>query len=193
MPGYADTPILALTASAFDEDRQRCMDAGMDDFLSKPVRSEHLFPALLKWLDRDSRTPPPPPTSPPSMGDDDDVVARLRCCLAGIPDIHIDKGPSAMTKPARYISYLREYAATWGDSMTRLRDCLARGDRDEGGRLAHSLRGASAQLGVVGIQDLAAELEDAIKADGEAAEILRCAGDMESRLSIICAAIRRLE
>jgi two-component system sensor histidine kinase/response regulator len=193
LPGYADTPILALTASAFDEDRQRCMDAGMDDFLSKPVRSEHLFPALLKWLDRDSRTPPPPPASPPSMGDDDNVVARLRCCLAGIPDIHMDKGPSAMTKPARYISYLREYAATWGDSMTRLRDCLGRGDREEGGRLAHSLRGASAQLGVVGIQDLAAELEDAIKADGEAAEILRCAGDMENRLSIICAAIRRLD
>lgn len=45
-------PILAMTANAFAEDKQRCMEAGMDDFLTKPVIPETLFESLLKWLPR---------------------------------------------------------------------------------------------------------------------------------------------
>lgn len=50
LPGYADTPIIALTANAFDEDQQLCLDAGMDDFLSKPLRFGALVATLSKWL-----------------------------------------------------------------------------------------------------------------------------------------------
>mgnify|MGYP002776132932 CR=1 FL=1 len=52
LPGGAQTPIIALTANAFAEDRKRCMEAGMDDFVAKPFEPEPLFGVLLKWLDR---------------------------------------------------------------------------------------------------------------------------------------------
>jgi CheY-like chemotaxis protein/anti-sigma regulatory factor (Ser/Thr protein kinase) len=50
IPGREAVPILAMTANAFAEDRQRCLDAGMDDFLAKPVMPDELYTTLLKWL-----------------------------------------------------------------------------------------------------------------------------------------------
>ncbi|MEY4719954.1 MAG: hypothetical protein RL563_2572, partial [Pseudomonadota bacterium] len=52
IPTYADTPIIAMTANAFAEDRRNCIDAGMDDYLSKPVNVDMLHSILLKWLDK---------------------------------------------------------------------------------------------------------------------------------------------
>ena len=50
LPGGADVPILAMTANAFSEDRQRCLEVGMNDHISKPVEPRRLFETVLKWL-----------------------------------------------------------------------------------------------------------------------------------------------
>jgi CheY-like chemotaxis protein/HPt (histidine-containing phosphotransfer) domain-containing protein len=70
-------PIIAMTASATQEERERCRDAGMDDFLPKPVDADLLATTLERWLPREPAVPPEP-DAPPLVGESSTADARLR-------------------------------------------------------------------------------------------------------------------
>ena len=50
LPDWSGRPIVAMTANAFVGDRQRCLEAGMNDFVSKPIEPETLYETVLRWL-----------------------------------------------------------------------------------------------------------------------------------------------
>jgi len=86
LPGHARTPVLAMTANAFDDDRQRCIDAGMNDHVVKPVSPQALYATLLRWLrpdlppapaSRPAQRPAVAPVAAPSVGVLDAFEARL--------------------------------------------------------------------------------------------------------------------
>ena len=66
LPEGAALPILAMTANAFDEERRRCLEAGMDDHVAKPVVAEQLFATLFDWLSGARRVVPRPPNPQPT-------------------------------------------------------------------------------------------------------------------------------
>jgi len=173
LPGCATIPILAMTANAFDEDRERCRAVGMNDFVAKPVDPEQLYASLARWL-------PKPASSPLATGAED---VALPPALLAIPGLDTRQGLKALNgRRAPYLRLLRLYATEHAQDMARLRECISRGERDQAGMLAHTLKGSSGNLGVTQVQRLAGELEAAIRAGRDSREIERMAGALDGEL-----------
>lgn len=79
LPGAADIPIIAITAHAMASDRDRCLAAGMNDYLSKPLNPNALLDTLLRWRGHGGNRPPPAPTPflPPSSPAKEDPAAPV--------------------------------------------------------------------------------------------------------------------
>ena len=147
-------PIVAMTAKAIQGDREHCLQAGMDDYISKPVRMEDLEATLARWLaETDAKScgdaGPTKPSVPPAEVApvlDPEVTGRLRD-LATATDLGLlqEIYDSFLSSTVEYLATLR-HAEQSGDSE-RLRTT------------AHSLKGASANIGAPVMVELAQKLE----------------------------------
>ena len=162
LPGHARTPVLALTANAFGEDRDQCLAAGMSDHLGKPVEPEALFAALLKWLPscNDVASEQALEAVPANGGDESGRLTRL----AGIPDLDTAIALRSLAGRAdSMIRLFRLFAETHQEDLSQLRECLEAGDPAGARRIAHTLKGVSATLGATRVRVQAQELETALK------------------------------
>jgi PAS domain S-box-containing protein len=169
-------PIIAMTAYAMQGDRERCIEAGMNDYVSKPVSAQALADALEKWLPASDRIPSPGGNIP--------VDAGRACGLMG------SSGDQVMTPPGESFSSQDPLVAVFDkadmlvrlmndedlarvvaegfledipDQLALLEGCLKAKDVQGVVRQAHSIKGASANVSGQAVSDLAFAIEKAGK------------------------------
>jgi len=176
LPGCQKLPILALTANVLADDSQKCLAAGMDDFIAKPVDPNKFYAALLKWLP-DSTRKPDATLKPAASLAEPDVLA----VLTAIPGLDVAMGlKSILGKLPKYQELLKIYARIHREDLSTVRSLLEQGEREKVRQIVHSLKGSSGAVGAREVHRLATELDTLLRGDAPLAEAFGLFSQLET-------------
>jgi len=161
-PRLAALPIVAMTAHATAEERQRCLAAGMNDHVAKPIDPAALFEAVGRFYKPAEGAPAPDQPSGPAPQE----------ALPSIAGLDTNDGLSRVGGNRKlYLKILRQFVEQHGPAIDQVGDALAKGDHALAERLAHTLKGVAGNIGAAGVQSAAAALERAIRDRSNAGEV----------------------
>jgi two-component system sensor histidine kinase/response regulator len=182
-------PIVAMTANAMAEDRERCLAAGMVDHVPKPIDPDQLFRTLLRWIapraDHVAREDVVPAS--PQAAETTEHAESLPDTIAGL-----DRATGlrrVLGKQPRYIAMLRGFAESQVDAVAQIRQALAADDTKTAARLAHTLKGLAGNIAAADLQRAAEAAERALHTNGGALELEPLINALETTLAQQVAAI----
>ncbi|PKV46691.1 signal transduction histidine kinase [Janthinobacterium sp. 61] len=147
-PRYSNLPVIAMTANAMVGDKEKCLDAGMNDFIAKPIDVAQLFGTLARWI---------APATPQEMTA---VVAQPE---AELPVIAGLKMAEAMRRVGGNATLMRKlldrFVETQFDAMQRIVAAIENNQLETAIREAHTLKGLAGNIGAGGLADSAARVE----------------------------------
>lgn len=155
-PHWAQLPVIAMTAHARVEDRERCIEAGMVDHVTKPVDPQALIATVLRWVV--PRSAVAQPTS----------AALGEGWLPDIPGLDSADGLRRVAGNRQlYLKLLGQFAERKALAGQALLKALRAGDRASAERMAHTVKGVAGNLGFSGLRAMASKLDTAIRAHDE--------------------------
>ena len=156
-PRFADLPIVAMTANVLPGEREKCLEAGMNDYLSKPIDLPLFYRTLVRWIaPGDLQALALPVSSHPDNSTAPDA-----------PPLRLDRADGlqrAGGNEALYQRLLASFREREADAAQRARASLQAGDRAEARRIAHSLKGLSGSIGAQALALASLRLEKTLDA-----------------------------
>jgi signal transduction histidine kinase/DNA-binding response OmpR family regulator/HPt (histidine-containing phosphotransfer) domain-containing protein len=154
-------PIIAMTAHALPEERKRCLDAGMNDHVSKPIDPDVLFSTLMRWAKPRPRLGSKPQATPIQPGTTQAKTAD-EITLPEIAGINSADGLRRLAGNRRlYRDLLGKFVAKESGAAAQISAALESGDLKQAERIAHTVKGIAGNLGITEVQSEAQKLEKA--------------------------------
>ncbi|MFV0421800.1 response regulator [Oleidesulfovibrio sp.] len=153
LEGYESVPILAMTAHALKGDREKSLESGFKDHITKPVDPEQLFATLLQWV---KVSAPKKPNRFPAP----DVQLTL-ASLEGFD--HTIGLKRCGNRKDRYLRALSIFFTEHKEDPTRLTSLIGDGQLDEAEAIAHTLKSAAGTVGAINLQEVTIQLDEALK------------------------------
>ena len=184
-------PIVAMTANVMQADKERCMAAGMNGFVSKPINPEELWRSLVAWIKPrpglgQAAAAPRPAALPADPQNLEPVLAALR----DIDGMDVNRGLYLSNhNAALYVAMLGRFVKSQEHCVDAIRQALVDADSASAERLAHTLKGLSASIGAQPLHLLLADLEQAVHA-GDTAAITQLLEPAGARLQALVARLR---
>ena len=161
-PVLCEIPVIAFTAGVLHDERQNALDAGVNDFLAKPVDLEEMVAVLLRWIS------PGEATNESSMKVDaphTDPVDTTVTLPTSLPGLDVTKGIALCGGEKLYRELIGELVRRHGDDDAAIRAALTAGNHHQAARIAHTLKGVAGNLSAVTVYRIAGELEVVLKYD----------------------------
>ena len=153
---FRDLPIVAMTAHVFSGERKRCMAAGMNDYLAKPVDPELLLKVIAKWTKR-------------SRADVTRGVSNRDVRHPETPSPVVDLSEALSRISGRRVlldKMMHMFADSYKNAAERIRQMVAARHRQEAAEFCHSMKGAAGSISAKRVYDAAADLEKALAEGG---------------------------
>ncbi len=174
---FANLPILAMTANAMAGDKEKCIAAGMNDHIPKPIDVNQLYSTMAKWIKPTHPKTGPSPASYETSSNEE------------IPQLEINNTLIRMGGNVKLIRKLiNRFCETQADVTVRIQAAIASGDTDTAKREAHTLKGLAATIGATLLSKRAATLEDILQrgiTQGRDEELINLQKDLLSLFEII--------